>query len=176
MTFLVYKEEGVRIMDKVLIHNLLERYRKLFPHDPIYDDNLRCVEDGLGVTLPQDMKMISSLYDGGTFGGMPNYHLHPVTWEYDIVNRTLSLRKALCLPTKFLVLAELDESIVFLETRDSDRLDTPISWINAFDAGRFALEEPLAAPAVMTFPDFTSYFAFLVDEEEEDRAYEADLT
>ncbi len=76
--------EGIN-MDEAWIKNLMDRYRKLLPEDPLYDDNLQSVVAALDVVLPQDLKVISDVYDGGTFGAMPNYHLRLTRWGYDVV-------------------------------------------------------------------------------------------
>lgn len=81
-------------MNEALIKNLLDRYQRLFPDDPIYADNLKDVEISLNVTLPQDLKAISQVYNGGMIGCIDNYSIHPTGEGGDILEKTLSLRKA----------------------------------------------------------------------------------
>ncbi len=161
-------------MDEVLVKNLMDRYRLLLPDVPLYDDNLASVENALDIVLPQDLKEISSVYDGGTFGAMPNYHLRLTSWGYDVVTLTLRLRELIDLPHWFIILAELDESVVFLKTMKTDDLPTLIYWIDTPNAKLLADRDPLPPELVQPFTDFTHYFAFMVEEEEKERVYEAE--
>jgi hypothetical protein len=149
------------------LSGLIERYLRLFPAEPVPPEEIRAVEEGLGVILPSDMKRICSVFSGGSdIGNIEQFKIALEGPFSNIGRATLEVRHAIGLPTRFVILVELDESVVVLETQPNQETPTPVYWLSSIEIESLITGEPLID--VDIYPSYADYFeAQLVDEEEE---------
>jgi hypothetical protein len=75
------------------------------------------VELALGVIFPDDLKFISTFYNGGVHIAAIMHHNLSPKYEPSVLGETLRLRKAIGLPKHYVMLSEMDESVIFLDCR-----------------------------------------------------------
>ncbi len=160
-------------LDEPYIRSLIERFKVLYSDHILDDGNLEAVESALGVVLPDDMKLIAAAYDGGEMiGAIPSYSLRSLTDGYGVVSNTLQLRGFYHnLDARYVYLADLDESLMLLETNTRDK--SRVVWVDLTEIMAFA--NGVVCPSVEYFDSFAEYFDKMLSDEEEDRAYEAEV-
>jgi SMI1-KNR4 cell-wall len=136
-----------------------ERLNGLRPAEAAY---LRSLESDLGVSLPRDFLSATEFFDGSGVAVLP---LHAIARNpaINVLSETKRLRASIGLPEKFLVLGEPSESLLVLDCSDGR-----VIWCDAIDAPRLG-KEPLARDPE-TWAAYSDFLAYLLDEEENDRA------
>jgi len=146
------------------INKLRERYVALYGNEPADGAMLVGIEKALGVSLPEDFREIARFFRGGFFGGKSHHAIANSGPANNIVEETVRLRKAIDLPTRFVVIAEPAESLMVMETGDGN---SRVIWCDAVDARNLTNIETLHNPQI--WANYSTFFEYLVEEEEGER-------
>lgn len=146
-----------------MIKNLLERINLVEGVKGLNEDAIRQVEMHLNVNLPNDFKEISQVVNYEYLGGMAFFNFESED-TYSVMRETLAYRKNASLPHRYLVLAEDDASVIFLETKNDPNQETPVIWCAIEDAYNICEEKPLEYDHKI-FPSFKNFFEYLLNEE-----------
>lgn len=147
--------------------DLARRYRRLFGAEPGASGNVGRVERALGVKLPEDFARIAAFYGGGMLGGKSHHAIDSEGPANNIVHETLRLRRTVGLPRHIVALAEPAESLIVMETQRDPGDSVRVIWCDASDAKRLVDVSSLRSPTI--WPDYGTFFAQLLKEEEEER-------
>lgn len=141
------------------LQGMYERLNGLRPADGAY---LRSLEGDLGVSLPQEFLAATEFFDGSGIAVLP---LHSIARNpaMNVLSETKRLRASIGLPDQFLVLGEPSESLLVLDCSNGQ-----VIWCDAVDAPKLG-KEPLAREPE-TWASYGDFLAYLLDEEENDRA------
>ncbi|GAB0171108.1 SMI1/KNR4 family protein [Lysinibacillus sp. CTST325] len=147
------------------INELRHKYISLYDDvDGISKNYLDKIEQNLQVKLPNDFREISSYYSGGDIGG-ENIHSYVFSDPTNLIGETLRIREAVGLPNRFVVIAELDMSIIVMDTEDKPS----IIWLDSVEITKLEKQDFISKPDV--WEDFSDFFNCLLDVEEEERKY-----
>ena len=149
---------------------LVPRLASLYPADPVPPEQLRSVEDRLGIVLPNDLKALSLVYAGGMLGGIEHYDIGNPGREYSIVAKTNELRVAIGLPHEYVALADPPISLILLHTRNTSAEPTTVVWLDAVDMERYLSGAACLGTQPDLFHSYADFFRFLLEREEEERA------
>ncbi|WP_285397690.1 SMI1/KNR4 family protein [Lysinibacillus sp. fls2-241-R2A-57] len=143
---------------------LRNKYRALYDIDGISKGYLDKIEHELQIKLPNDFREISGFYSGGIIGGIDilSFLLSEPT---NFIGETLRIRDAIGLPTRFIVIAEEAESIIVMDTENKPS----IMWLDSVEVTKLEKQDFMSKPDV--WEDFSDFFNYLLDEEEEERKY-----
>ncbi len=144
--------------------NLRERYLSFFGEEPATADAVQVIESALKVKLPEDLKEIAKFYSGGMLGGIS----HAGIDESGIIAETQRLRSAINLPHRFLFLAEPAESFIALDCEGGANGVPTVIWCDAHDVDHLDDLQTMSNPPE-TWPSYSAFFSYLLDEEEEER-------
>ena len=145
------------------IESLRKRYTALNESRPSSKQFIDSIESELGVQLPKDFREIAEFFDGGGINVMPLYSLAGNAPNLNPIHETLRLRKAIGLPSNWVVLGEPPASLLLMDCDTGGR----IIWIDATDAERIGSQDFARQPD--TWNSFSEFFDYLLDEEEADR-------
>lgn len=137
---------------------------RLYGEEGISDKEIQQIESILTLKLPQEFIEISEFYGGGYLGGIENYSFNRYLDSTNIIDETLRLREAIKLPVEYIVLAEPPESIIVLNTIK----EPSIIWCHAVEVTKLSSGDFQVAPD--TWGTYAEFFAYLLDEEEEEQA------
>jgi len=155
-------------MNLQLAQELVQRYLQFADADPVTPAQLGHLEAQLNVVLPEDLKLIASVYSGGRqIGGLSIEKILADEPYGDVASCTHALRRSIQLPDRYLVLAEPPESLVVFETKAQATIETPVIWLASYDVDRLRTGEPLRDADL--FESYSEFFAFLLDRELEER-------
>tara|TARA_B100001093_G_C26467392_1_gene859050 strand:+ start:240 stop:698 length:459 start_codon:yes stop_codon:yes gene_type:complete len=146
---------------------LESKYIKFFEKDPTPTKNLDIIEKKLNIILPSDFKQISKFYRGGFLGGLSHNAIDFDGNENNLVGETVRLRTSIILPSRFIVLAEPAASLIVMETMNDETADSKVIWLDATDVCKLDEIDTLNDPDIWN--SYTSFFEYLLDEEEEER-------
>ncbi|MEK4424999.1 SMI1/KNR4 family protein [Solibacillus sp. FSL K6-1523] len=142
------------------INELRNKYLSLYDEvDGISKESLDKIEHELQIKLPNDFCEISSFYSG------EDIHSFLFTDPTNIIGETVRIRKTVGLPHRFVVLAEHDMSVIVMDTENKPS----IIWIDSIEITKLDEQDFISKPDVWN--DFSDFFSFLLDEEEEERNY-----
>lgn len=148
-----------------VINKLRNKYTSLYGNiDGIAKAYLAKIENELQIKLPNDFCEIASFYSGGMIGGKDIYSFVG-TDPTSMIGETLRIRKAVGLPSRFVVIAEHDMSIIVMDTENTPS----IIWLDSVEITKLAEQDFISIPDV--WEGFSDFFSYLVDEEEEERNY-----
>ena len=146
---------------------LKNRFYRLFGTQNELDIDLSKIEKKLDVNLPEDFKKISKFYDGNNGFYLDGMLCHNPNLSPDnILSKTLFYRDKQ-LPKKFIVLGEPPESIILMETVDSDMKIPHILWLSYADLDNLCQEKALNDSPII-YKSFSEFFDYLLTEEEID--------
>ncbi|MDM5247618.1 SMI1/KNR4 family protein [Lysinibacillus sp. G4S2] len=143
---------------------LRNKYRALYDIDGISKEYLVKIEHELQIKLPNDFREISSFYSGGDVGGK-NIHSFLFSDPTNLIEETLRIREAVDLPNRFVVIAEQAESIIVMDTENKPS----IIWIDSVEITKLDEQDFIAKPDV--WEEFSDFFNYILDDEEEERKY-----
>jgi hypothetical protein len=120
--------------------------------------------------LPQDFKKIAGVFDGyEEIGGASLFSFDYAVKNWNVVEKTEFYRASPCKLKKcYLALREESESFVVMETQGDSNLPTPIIWSSISDAHNLQ-ENMKLQDSPIVFPSFTSFFEYLLEQEEEEQ-------
>ncbi len=151
---------------------LKDRYLSLFPEKGIANSKIRNIEQRLLIKMPKDLREILEYYAG--YSDIAKLSLFSFIEEensWNVCDKTEYFRKAVHLPSEYLVLQEGDESFIVLETQNNPDKAAPVFWISSTDAYNLIEKKPLLDNPTI-FPTFADFFEYLLDEEEKMRSEE----
>ncbi|QPQ33323.1 SMI1/KNR4 family protein [Lysinibacillus sp. JNUCC 51] len=143
---------------------MLNKYRALYDIDGISKDYLDKIEYDLQIKLPNDFREVSSFYSGGDVGGK-NIHSFLFSDSTNLIGETLRIREAVGLPSRFVVIAEQDESIIVMDTENKPS----IIWLDSVEITKLEEQDFISEPDV--WENFSDFFNHILDDEEEERKY-----
>jgi hypothetical protein len=146
------------------IQELRKKYMHLYPSDGIDECVIRRIEDILKIKLPEDFWQIADFYSGGLLGGISGFSFAYEDITPNIVEETLRLRKAIKLPSRYIVLAEPPESLIVMDTENTPS----IIWCDATDAIRISDMSFITRP--QTWSTYLEFFAELLEDEEAEQS------
>ncbi|KOS60601.1 MULTISPECIES: SMI1/KNR4 family protein [Lysinibacillus] len=146
------------------MNELLNKYRVLYDIDGISNDYLDKIEYDLQIKLPNDFREVSSFYSGGDVGGK-NIHSFLFSDSTNLIGETLRIREAVGLPSRFVVIAEQDESIIVMDTENKPS----IIWLDSVEITKLEEQDFISEPDV--WENFSDFFNHILDDEEEERKY-----
>lgn len=144
-----------------LLGRLRDRYIKLYGLEATNPDEISKIEKALGVQIPEDMKSVSEFYSGGHLGSVSHYSISSFQQADNIVEKTLKLRKQVGLDDCYIVLAELDESIIFLKTGN----DSQVIWCDSVEVSHLGTGKFFNEPNF--WKSYQDFFEYLLNEEEQ---------
>ena len=139
------------------INAIRTRYLSVMKPDGISDNELNYIQTHLEIVLPNDFKNIATYFSGGFVGSIDMYDF--IDSDINIISETLRLRCAIDLPHRFVVLAELSESLVIMDTEQSPS----VIWCDSCDAENIGTSEYSITPDV--WDSYSDFFADMVSEE-----------
>lgn len=143
------------------INKLKDRYILLFNEiDGVSTEDLNKIESELQINLPNDFKEIASFCNGGI-----DLHSFSTDNPINLIGETLRIRKSVGIPHRFVILAEHDMSIFVMDTQNKPS----ILWIDSIEITKLEKQDFISRPD--TWNDFSDFFEYLLDEEEEERNY-----
>jgi len=146
------------------VNILRNRYRTLYDIDGISKEYLDRIEQELQIKLPNDFREISSFYSGGDVGG-EDVHSFLFSDPTNLIGETLRIREAVGLPKRFVVIAEQAESIIVMDTENKPSM----IWLDSVEVTKLEKQDFISKPDV--WRDFSDFFNYLLDEEDEERKY-----
>ena len=139
------------------INKLRNKYILLFGAiDGVSAGDLIRIEKELQISLPNDFKEIASFCDGRI--GLHSFLFDDPT---NIIEETLRIRKAVGIPNRFIVLSEHDMSVFLMDTENKPS----ILWIDSIEITKLEKQDFISKPDI--WDDFSDFFEYLLDEEEE---------
>ncbi|HWW71516.1 MAG TPA: SMI1/KNR4 family protein [Duganella sp.] len=145
------------------IAELKNRYVAMNGARPIPSNVLTAITSDLGLQLPLDFLEIGKVFDGSGINVISLHSLAGNAPTMNPIHETLRLRKAIGLPSNWLVLGEPPESLLLMDCT----ADGQVIWIDAIDAKRIASQSFSTQPT--GWNSFGEFFEYLLDEEEADR-------
>nr|UOP04192.1 SMI1/KNR4 family protein [Conchiformibius kuhniae] len=109
------------------------------------------IEEVLEVHLPTDFIKISEFYSGGIVGGIEHLSIS-LDCDENILTKTLYIRNHINLPNKYLVLSEMNESLILLDTENSH-----VIWIDSVD---------MSFERADYWNSYAEFFSYMIEEEE----------
>ncbi len=131
------------------------KYEELYGHEPCDECAIEQIEKTLGIKLPNDFKLISDFYSGGSLGGISHYDISST--EYSILTETLRLRNSIGLLHKYVVIAEPASGLIVLNVDNNN-----VIWCDATDAENLNTDS-CNNPDVWN--SYAAFFDYLLDEE-----------
>lgn len=125
----------------------------------ISNQELKQIESLLSLSLPDDFKLISEFFSGGTLGVIDNYSFVQGPWD-NIIDETIKMRNSIDLPHQFIVLAEPPESLIVLNVESSPS----VIWCDAIDVCH--LEDNLYEVPPDTWNSYKDFFSKLLSDED----------
>ncbi|REK19408.1 MAG: SMI1/KNR4 family protein [Planctomycetota bacterium] len=153
-------------MNQERLAQLHQRYVALYSEEPTRGGGIAELQALLDVSLPDEMQAIAEFYSGGIVGGISHNSFDPEPAAASIAKTTLSFRSAINLPYRFIVLAELDESVIVLDVESE-----VVTWCDNCDVSRLDGSSEMLGKTE-TWPSYADFFEFCLDEEEEERRYQ----
>lgn len=149
---------------------LIDKYLALFPRRKVSEENLKYIENKLGIVLPEDFKAVANVYDGyEELAGQSLFSFDPNIEDWNVVSKTLFYRESDCkLPTRYLALREESENFVVLETQPIVTEPARVVWCSLTDAYNLEDMSKMVDNPII-FPSFADYFDYLIKEEEQIR-------
>ena len=145
------------------MNELRNKYKALYDIDGVSKEDLDKIENELQIKLPSDFREISGFYSGGIVGGID---IHSFLFsEPNFISETIRIREAVGLPNRFIVIAEEAESIIVMDTEKKPS----IMWLDSVEVTKLEMQDFISKPDV--WEDFSDFFNYLLDEEEEERKY-----
>ena len=129
--------------------------------DGITPEELENIERTLNVTLPDDMRYISTFYDGDMLGDIDC--LRFVGKGGSIVGETLRMRKTAGLAERYAVIAKPPEGVVLLDTQGSPA----VLWLDIDGGDCGSIADMLEEQDAETWETYADFFEELLSEEEE---------
>lgn len=142
------------------IKRLRDTYTSLYGVEGCSNVELEKIEQSLGVNFPEDFKEIANFYSGGLLGGISHYEIANTSEATNITQETLRIRGAIGLDEKFVVLAEPSGSIIVLNVSGRPA----VIWCDAVEVEN--LNTMVFSNKPDLWDDYSSFFAYLLDEEE----------
>ncbi|WP_141248115.1 SMI1/KNR4 family protein [Flavobacterium sp. ACN2] len=118
------------------------------------------MREELHVKLPSDFCEISNFFNGSIW--MHSFLFDDPT---NLIEETLRIRKAVGIPDRFIVLAEHDMSVFVMDTENKPS----IIWLDSIEISLLDTLEAISEPDIWN--DFSDFFEYLLDDEEEERNY-----
>jgi hypothetical protein len=139
------------------INKLRDRYILLFGEiDGVSTEDLNKIESELQISLPTDFKEITSFCDGRI--GLHSFLFDDPT---NIIEETLRIRKAVSIPNNFVILAEDSISVFVMDTENKPS----VIWLDSIEISQLHNPSSISKPDIWN--DFSDFFEYLLDEEEE---------
>lgn len=143
------------------INKLRDRYILLFGEiDGVSTEDLNKIESELQLSLPTDFKEIASFCDGRI--GLHSFLFSDPT---NIIEETLRIRKAVGIPNNFVILAEDSISVFVMDTQKKPS----VIWLDSIEISQLDNPSSLSNPDIWN--DFSDFFEYLLNKEEEERNY-----
>jgi hypothetical protein len=140
---------------------------------PLSIDEISNVEKNLGVYLPRDFIEISQICSYEVIGYFDFYNF-TLMGVHSVIGATIAARKNVNLPNNYLLLYEDDASVIVMKTPSNPNEEGEVIWCAIEDV--YNLIDQLSLRYDHTvFKTFTSFFEFLLDKEEKERAEEGTL-
>ncbi|MFJ7839581.1 SMI1/KNR4 family protein [Lysinibacillus sphaericus] len=146
------------------MNELRNKYQALYDIDGVSKEYLDKIEHELQIKLPNDFREISGFYCGGIVGGI-DIHSFLFSEPTNFISETIRIREAVGLPDRFIVIAEEAESIIVMDTEKKPS----IMWLDSVEVTKLEKQNFISKPDV--WEDFSDFFSYLLDEEEEERKY-----
>ncbi|RAU45523.1 MULTISPECIES: SMI1/KNR4 family protein [unclassified Pseudomonas] len=144
------------------IAKLKDKYIAIYGFEGCSAEELRQIEDALGVRLPDDFKIISEFYSGGFLGGISHHEIAAHGEATNIVQETLRIRAATGLSQDYVVLAEPSGSLIVLNvTRPPS-----VIWCDAVEVNKLNTMEFVNEPD--SWSSYASFFEYLLSHEDEE--------
>ena len=155
--------------------SLIDRFRKIYPNVREESPPIDQMEKMLNVIFPKDWREISKYYTGEMLGSY--WTLAPdIKGPGDnIVEANLRYRRIFNLPNKYLILNDIEYSAIILETQESSEKFAPVYIIDSIDIENFIHSKHLNVPK-REFENYMKFFEYLIDQEEEDRKDEQEMS
>lgn len=134
-----------------MFQKMQEAYISVYGKEPVHEHDLLKIEQNLGVRLPADFIKIAQFYSGGSLGGIEHVSI-ALDCDENILTKTLYVRNHISLPKKYLVLSEMNESLILLDTENNH-----VIWVDS------------VAMSFETADDWHSYaefFGYMMEEEQ----------
>jgi hypothetical protein len=148
------------------------RFKNLFPNAKgISKLAISNIEKSLNVLFPCDFAKITEYYSGGQIGSQSILNISDdIHDSYGIIEVTKEFRKAINFPPNCVVLY-YEYGLIYMETQKDKNISTPIIYCSDESACNLHIT---GKPEVVysSFPSFTDFFAYLLDEEEKMREEE----
>jgi len=146
---------------------LIKRYLEIAPFNQVSSETLVLIEKALNIVLPNDFKEITKYYSGNILGTIYFFNLE-LFGEFNIVEQTIFYRHKIKLPFRYLPLYEESDGFIIMETQDDPRKPSPVIWCAVEDVYNLCEDKPLIYNPTI-FPNFTDFFEYLLDQEEQER-------
>lgn len=141
---------------------LQSEYEKFYPKHSVANETIEKIERSLYVSLPDDLKEISSFYSGGMLGGIPHFEISDTSQADNITEKTMGWRASIFLPHNFIAIAEPPSSVIVL-----DSLKNKVLWLSSTDAARLNTKENFLSD-FDCFDSYKDFFTFLLRQEIEE--------
>jgi hypothetical protein len=152
------------------IENIILKFSKLFPsHYNLELEDLCMIEKKLDILLPNDFKNIVCKCDFSQINIFSFFNINALcSDEFGLVNQNKIFREKINFPPNCVVLY-YEYGLIYMETKDDESIPTPIIYCSDESACNLYLT---GKPEVVysSFPSFTDFFEYLLDEEEKLRA------
>jgi len=152
------------MMSKFLLAQ--EKYLSFYGVEPCPLGEVLEIEEKLNICLPEDFKAISTFYSGGLLGGISHYSIGSGDDEFNVVNETLRLRRAIGLSNEYVALAEPAGSLIVLNVLHGPA----VLWCDALDVG--SLGATGFSNFVDTWNTYEDFFLYLLQQEALERGGE----
>lgn len=149
-------------MRNLTFAQLRNNYLKFCPKDPVSQKTVEAIEGLLYISLPSDLKEISSFYSGGMLGGISHFEISDISQADSITEKTLEWRTSINLPQNYIAIAEPPESLIVLDVEKNK-----VFWLSSTDAVRLNTGEEFLSDFDL-FDNYESFFIFLLKLEAEE--------
>jgi len=143
-----------------------EKYVPFYGVEPCPLGEVLEIEEKPNISLSEDFKAISTFYSGGLLGGISHFSIGSGDDEFNVVNETLRLRRAVGLSHEYVALAEPAGSLIVLNV-----LHCPaVVWCDALDVGCLGVAG--FSNFVDTWNTYEDFFLYLLQQEALERGGE----
>ena len=139
------------------LKEIKDRFLRVSEPNGISEKELNYIQIHLNVLLPDDFKNIATFFSGCFVGSIDMYDF--IASDINIISETLRLRCTIDLPHRFVVLAELSESLVIMDTEQSPS----VIWCDSCDAENIGKSDYSIKPDV--WDSYSDFFDDMISEE-----------
>ncbi|MGE8349838.1 MAG: SMI1/KNR4 family protein [Pseudomonas protegens] len=149
-------------MSDSIYTQLRNDYLKFYPEAPVPQKTIEAIEGLLFVSLPSDLKEISSFYSGGMLGGISHFEISETSQADNVTEKTLEWRTSINLPQDYIAIAEPPASLIVLDVKKNKVL-----WLSSTDAVRLNTGKEFLSDFDL-FDSYESFFVYLLKLEAEE--------